>query len=61
MDMEVQMISSYITPDGIKLDVEANHGPHENDTGDLVCGLTSDFSVGKYKFQRDFGVLAEHK
>jgi hypothetical protein len=55
------MIDSYITPDGIKLYVKADDGPRDSCTVDLVGGIRSDFSLGKYHFHRDFGAWAEYK
>jgi len=52
---------AFITPDGIKLYLEADHYPHDNYIVDLVRVLRSDFSAENNRFQRDFGVSAEDK
>jgi len=56
-----QRILSYITPDGIKLDIESDHCPPDKYITKLVDTLRSDFSRQKYKIQKEFGVVEDCK
>jgi len=56
-----QRIFSFITPDGIKLYVEADHCLADKYTTQLVDSLRSDFSKPKYKIQKEFGFVEEYR
>ena len=54
-------ILSFVTPDGIKIYVEADKCLADKHTIQLVDSLRSYFSKQKYEIQKEFGVVEEYK